>query len=723
MRNLYQSLTVQFLFFIFNFSNGHPPEKVYIGGLFPISSTVSGVKDFSGSMYLAAALMALREINNKHDLIHDELLPNTTLLFAVRSPRRDYIYGIKRSLELASSVFNGRGISACVGPVANSPSQSSADIFTQYEIVQITYGANSSIFGSKSNFPYLTRGCTSEATEGRSIANMIVTKFSWGRVTVFFSSDAYGSNNFFEFNAEAQRLGQLSIASSHQFANGQNDFTDIISTAKTARTTIFVLFGNVKSVSKLLEQGYKANLFRRGTQIFGGSLASVPSLWSQMVDQSSVPDVMRGFIGLSLAFNTTAPGRTSFIHRWRSQPDTVTISNGVRTCPNNTTDDDGGYFLYQDHPNANLSLPMQCTGLQFSAFQQDGSDIDPYVYYTYDSLYAIARAIHILLYDMKRSSVVGSELINVLINNVSFVGLTGPFSFNQGDSNSDDRYGRGDRISGIQYNVLNFHPDVYLSSAGADSGLVQVGLWSSESGFNVISGSAPFVFNTDDNRPPPDMPPKIPQRMPVGMKIAVWLAGSLCLALALALFVFVIYNIRTGVMKAGQPVMLIIVLIGAGLGGGRVINAGSDVSDATCLLGTFLGHLCFVLVFSSLCVKTWRVHKLTNSKMRRVRVTTKAVIEITAACIAVALVYLLVMMAVSPPKLSYLTVEADTSSLLYFKCSQSIPMMTSVLYVVECMSLLYGTRLCWATRKVPDAINESKYIATGAYDYAILSIK
>jgi hypothetical protein len=41
----------------------------------------------------------------------------------------------------------------------------------------------------------------------------------------------------------------------------------------------------------------------------------------------------------------------------------------------------------------------------------------------------------------------------------------------------------------------------------------------------------------------------------------------------------------------------------------------------------------------------------------------------------------------------------------------------TALFVVEAVALLYGARLCWATKDVPDAINESKMIASGLLLY------
>jgi hypothetical protein len=65
-------------------------------------------------------------------------------------------------------------------------------------------------------------------------------------------------------------------------------------------------------------------------------------------------------------------------------------------------------------------------------------------------------------------------------------------------------YNKGDRQSGVSYQILNFQPDAYASSAsGSSNALVPVGLWTPESKIQY-SNSAPIIYNTVNGGPPSD---------------------------------------------------------------------------------------------------------------------------------------------------------------------------------------------------------------------------
>jgi ABC-type branched-subunit amino acid transport system substrate-binding protein len=80
------------------------PSIVRIGGLFsPID--VNGNFDYEQAQCLAAFMMAVNEINNKKDGINDDILPQTKLVVAVRSPGRFY-----DNVDAARQLANVRNI-------------------------------------------------------------------------------------------------------------------------------------------------------------------------------------------------------------------------------------------------------------------------------------------------------------------------------------------------------------------------------------------------------------------------------------------------------------------------------------------------------------------------------------------------------------------------------------------------------------------------------------
>lgn len=60
-------------------------------------------------------MMAIDDINNKTDGVHDDLLPSTELRSVLRSPRQLFKLGVEAASEMIS-VDSGNGIMACIGP-------------------------------------------------------------------------------------------------------------------------------------------------------------------------------------------------------------------------------------------------------------------------------------------------------------------------------------------------------------------------------------------------------------------------------------------------------------------------------------------------------------------------------------------------------------------------------------------------------------------------------
>jgi hypothetical protein len=93
---------------------------------------------------------------------------------------------------------------------------------------------------------------------------------------------------------------------------------------------------------------------------------------------------------------------------------------GINGVCNNQTDDDGN-FLYQGSIIPPATTPV-CAGFNYSLFNQDGSNVDRYIAYSYDATYALALAMHDVLYKQNLSSIEGAALYAALIANVSFIG-------------------------------------------------------------------------------------------------------------------------------------------------------------------------------------------------------------------------------------------------------------------------------------------------------------
>ena len=85
---------------------------IYIGGFvnnFDIEANASQ----SGTEHLAAANLAIRNINNKTDGVFDSILPNHYFLTAY-AVANDYVTAAQNAYSMDYTVFNKRGIDVAV---------------------------------------------------------------------------------------------------------------------------------------------------------------------------------------------------------------------------------------------------------------------------------------------------------------------------------------------------------------------------------------------------------------------------------------------------------------------------------------------------------------------------------------------------------------------------------------------------------------------------------
>lgn len=417
------------------------PSEVRIGGFFPMFLPGSSTVDKNGIQYLAAFLMALREINNKHDGYYDDLLPRTKIVASIRISKGndthpDFIDDVYDAIYVAAKAFNGTGVQANIATASNSASNNVAQIFNGFKLVQVAYGSTGSFLSYSTPFPYYYRTCSDDAFQGYALAEIISMHFHWKSVSVFSSIDSYGSDLFQQFSIRANQVG-INIVSIHQFRAGLLDFTPLIQNCLTHGTRIFVLFMAGSDAGPLLEQGYKLGLFgRQGTQIIGSNQIVSPKAWNAMSETAPVQSILNGAMAVSQSFTYDTSTLKDFARRWVHQNDTVTVDpiTGIETC-HTGVDDDGSTYLYQGQVKEAGQTVMKCAGLQFKKqFGSDGSGIADYAPFAYDAVVALAQGLHNTIYEQGYSKFDGDILNNALSFNYSASGVTGEIAFRQGDS-------------------------------------------------------------------------------------------------------------------------------------------------------------------------------------------------------------------------------------------------------------------------------------------------
>ena len=443
----------------------------------------------------------------------------------------------------------------------------------------------------------------------------------------------------------------VQIISSSLFPQGQSDFAGPIAEAKASGARIFIFFMSAKDMGNLLVQGYAAGLFGEGTQIIASDAAAV-DFWAG-IPKGQVATMMKGLIVFTPSAGFSTPKGKKFLDTFIHQENTV--KDPVTGLCNNTTDDDGNYLL----KGKISSDPSEtsCSGLNYTKFHLDGSNIDSFVSYTYDAVYAIARAMHVVLYDQKKPSITGKDLYAALINNVSFSGATGAVDFSNATTTDSTRYGEGDRRTGITYTILNFSPEVYRMDPSGISGFVTVGGWTIEEG-NVFT--ADVTYNTIDNSKPSDLPPAIILTMLPLQATILKCFGTILLLIASIFGLTLFYARSTKLVKSIHYKMQCIMIFGALCGAARVFFGTTKVTDVNCSACMWLSHLAFWMMFAPMMLKTWRVYRIVNNKtLKYVTVTESSILRIFGIILLFIVAYLSILQSLSVTTPIKITVQSQ----------------------------------------------------------------
>lgn len=680
-----------------------PPNYVKIGGLFaPVDQY--GRFDVIEAENLAAFLMAIDDINNKTDGVFDFLLPNTKLVYALETGR-EFAGAVTAAQNLVES-FYSTGVYGVVCGLPNLETMAADQLFRDHKIVQAHSMATDTNLGFGDTFPYKIQTCPIDSFQGMVLQNIICSYFAYKKVTIFATSDTFGSKASME--AVDGTYCNIEVLSTHLFRSDTLDFSSVIASAKFAGAQIFLFFMGTQNTANLLEQGYDAGLFHEGTQVFSSNYSMGPDLFHHFSYNANVPAIMKGFIGIDYWPNYTelrsVHGR-DFLRRWREQPYTGRAIRHEENRCDVSRDNAASSFLYTSQTNQSL-----CAGLNFSSYDINGTNLNPYAGLTYDATFLIAYGIHYVIEAGWELN--GDNLLKAIFNNVSFEGVTGLIEIYQGMS-SFGFYARGDREVGHHYRIMNFNEDAYLTNP--NESFVQVMLWSVEDGVQMcdeMTVCSSVIYNTIDNLPAKDTPSDfIVVQNTAERAVLFFFAAAVFVGVGFTGFVIISHR-NAKLVKASQPSMLYFILIGQVLAGIRIVIAALPITDGSCIAGLWFGHLAFALVFGTFLVKTWRVHKIVNNKsLRRIKITTTQVNLMVLAGVFFLVLYLIILTVVGNPHKSAHSSTVSNQTTREIRCTLSISVVHTILFAIEAVILLAGARICWAVKDVPDAINESKYIA------------
>ena len=741
-------------------------SQVRLGALFPMFKTqaASYSMDASGIDRFSAFKLAIDEINNKTDGVADDLLPNTQLVYAYRDSKRDDGSAFFGALELTQDTFGGQGVSAIVGAASSGPSMSAALVTGRMMVPQISYSSTSALLSDGQTYSYFLRTPPSDAFQGVGLADLIKNLFGFSKVATVSSTDGYGAAGIAAFHTAADELG-LTILTAQTFAKDASDFTEQYRELKSSEARIIVIFCQANDAGPFMRGAFEEGIGGPGYLWIGSDATVKSDTWLNndvLLDEELRLQVMKGFIGLAPSVGQGTAAYAGFEARTLAQPSTT----GNGTSCNLATDDDGGAYIWAQDHDGDPATPLACGG-------NNNDYVGSYAPYAYDATYAIAHALHELIEVQGKSEVVGSELLDALVTNVSFVGVTGTIEFNDASTHPDRLY-HGDRRVGISYDVYN-----YQSNAEP---MVKIGKWTPcddcewAQRWEALAG---IVYSTADNSIPPDVLPvpcgsadynftvcaeceeecdagslsrpvqyhwitgndtcigALPEDdslpctyVPLGSALGAvaQVVSALAAVICVGMLVVLVLRRNDKLVKMGQPLPTTVFCFGC-VGLNLSISAYLVVpSDAACAARLWVFNLFCTMMLAALFQKMYRIWRLLdNPKMRSIRATRYSVLRQISGLVFVELVILTVWQAADPYK-ARVRVEYDrvlNGDVETLRCASDGKIggylaLAQVLY--KCGLTLYGCWLAMKTRKLNADFSDAKPTFMIIYQFAVVGL-
>jgi ABC-type branched-subunit amino acid transport system substrate-binding protein len=731
-----------------------------------------GLNCFSGGF-----LMAINEINDKTDGIHDDLLPNTKIVFEYVDSKRSSSYALAGAYYLGNEAFDGQGADVVLGASSSGPTASAQLALKNFGIPQMSYSATSPSLSDAGEYPTFFRSVGSDAFQAKAIANILKNELGYNNVCTIKALDDYSAAGMSAFNEAAQELDIFIAGSSEVFENPTPDGVQAaIKIIKDAQCNVVFAMAQATAGGQMAREAVRQGIlggnsnymwvFADAVTGFMPDVKASAQVATALEDGTVVPaiDVDVDFKG-SLGLNPLKPANPEYdawLLRYAALPSTEgTCGNqgetGTAGCSCNQQADSFGNLLFQRDHDEDPSTPDRCVGFDYS----DINTVNAYLYYKYDAAYALARAAHKMVEDGS-TSFDGPTFMSTL-KELSFTGISGTIEF---ESN-------GDRTVGVGFSVYNHDGEGNFGTIGG---------WEQSTGLVFATGNTvdSFIYANEANTPPPNIvlplcgadhiTPVVGKcnsdsmrpvtyvletaedsfgeqsptcegglwdTVPVGQEVdceyspassgaasLAFLLGIVGGIICLASCLWIILNISEQVIKMAQPAFCLAFALSAAVGCFSNILFVGENTDTMCTLRPIVFNLAFDMMFGSLFLKTYRVYKIFGNKALTKQKTTPFDILQTYLVVLMIDIALMIIWKVGSGMKAETIVEDELMPYGTYetvKCNvvESMEFATTFYKV---MLVGGGVYLAWATRAFPDKFSESKYISASIYQVFLLGV-
>ncbi|XP_026732730.1 gamma-aminobutyric acid type B receptor subunit 2 [Trichoplusia ni] len=709
---------------------------VSILGLFELS--VGDLPRADGVSELAAAKLAVDHVNKRG------LLPGYKLHLITNDTKCDPGVGVDRFFHALYTERESRMV-MLLGTACSEVTESIAKIVPYWNIVQVSFGSTSPALSDRTEFPLFCRTVAPDSSHNPARIAFI-RQFGWDTVTAFSQNEEIYSLAVNELVTQLE-AANITCAASITFA--ESDFKEQLQQLKELDTRIIIGSFSQEMIPKIFCEAFRLGMFGAEyawlvsgmpPRIRGAPPCSRPQL-ARALEGLVTVTAHRGIVGDAASFS----GLVSGVKRFISVILVVSVlsSDGwLNTihCGALETSKKEDMHLWKKYAVIIHSLIsyFQTNEMFYREMEAAGVAVSPFAPQTYDAVWAIALALSkaeqlwrsgnrknngtnntkygLSHFDYDRQDM-AKEFLDQLAN-LSFVGVSGPVSFNGADRIGTSAF----------YQIQGGRPKtVALYTHGREMSCADCARpqWAG----GIPAARRVLVLRVDSVWAP--------------ARLAVATLAAAGVALALAFLVFNLHYSKRRSIKLSSPRLNNMTLIGCVLVYTAVALLGVDNAtlpsyvpfSAMCTGRVYILSAGFSLAFGSMFAKTYRVHRIFISNRSGVCKTKllqdTPLISLVCALLVIdgMIVTLWAMLDPMERHLKNLTTEisATDRSVIYQPqievCkSQNTTGWLCALYAYKGLLLIVGVYMAWETRNVKiSALNDSKYIGISVYSVVITS--
>eukprot|EP00567_Pseudictyota_dubia_P003585 CAMPEP_0197442982 /NCGR_PEP_ID=MMETSP1175-20131217/8862_1 /TAXON_ID=1003142 /ORGANISM="Triceratium dubium, Strain CCMP147" /LENGTH=948 /DNA_ID=CAMNT_0042973555 /DNA_START=106 /DNA_END=2952 /DNA_ORIENTATION=+ len=449
-------------------------------------------------------------------------------------------------------------------------------------------------------------------------------------VGVINVNDAYGSAYQDAFKRIAESLGLIVATFSIPFKPSQEDIQQAVAGLKNTGYRYFfgIIFGPEHYdlvMTEAYEQGIAGNPDEPTFWIFGGGV-------QRYVEQA------RYKAGSPLALATRGQG---MIQADGGIEGMLGFDRYLKAWKN-LTQDDIDYF--------NSKQPLGYYRGDADYFKRNEPERESL--FAYDAVMTLGLAACNLL-ERKRETngeyFSGEEHFDEIVR-TKFVGASGSVDIDPETTSRDP-----ESALYVIFNSVPSEPDEDgFVSFSTPSTLIHL---SSEEGWQNYK-ERPFVFNHNTTEPPPALPLLTVNQNYIGTGLRVFglILSWVAVAASIVAIIWTMKNLKSRVVRASQPIFLILICVGCLLMGASIVPLSIDDEIAStrgcsisCMLVPWLYTVGFALVFAALYSKTKRITLLLQQRrVKRIKVSARDVMLPLISLLAANILVLILWTALSP---------------------------------------------------------------------------